>query len=131
MGCFVKRDVGIGRRGDPHDCQVRTLVVALGLDYSAAWELLYTMQGEYKRCSFGLVEDLKLHDSRLHIVESYVFPAVRGKTRMNGVEFCKLHPKGNFILRMAHHVAAVVDGKLYDSWDSTRRCVYAAWEVKP
>ena len=131
MSCFVKRDVGIGRRGDLHDCQVRALVTALGLEYDAAWELLYTMQGERRRCSFGLVNDLILNDTRLHVVRLILFPAVRGKPRMNGMEFCKLHPAGNFILRMAHHVAAVVDGKLYDSWDSTRRCVYAAWEVRP
>jgi hypothetical protein len=89
------------------------------------------MQGEKRQCSFGLVDDLGLRDSRLHVVESYVFPAVRGHQRMDGVQFCKRYPKGHFILRMAHHVAAVVDGNLYDSWDSSRRCVYSAWKVQP
>ena len=132
MSCFIKRDVGIGCRGtDKQDCQVRALVTALGLDYSKAWELLYTMQGERRRCSFGLVDDLILNDARLDVVRSLAFPAARGKPRMDGVKFCELHPKGHFILRMAHHVAAVVDGKLYDSWDSSGKCVYSAWEVRP
>ena len=133
MSNFVKYDAGIGKRSasESGDCQVRALSTTLGLTYEAAWSLLYTMQGEHKRCSFGLVKDLALFDPRLHVVLAHGFQAVRGKPRMNGMEFCKLHPAGNVILRMAHHVAAVVDGKLYDSWDSTRRCVYAAWEVRP
>ena len=136
MSCFVKQDVGIGhrgpetRRGALGDCQVRALVTALGLDYSGAYELLYAMQGERKRCSFGLVEDLEARDSRLHVIRALPFPAVRGEPRMTGVEFCRRYSNGHFILRMAHHVAAVVDGNLYDSWDSTRRCVYSAWEVQ-
>jgi hypothetical protein len=106
-------------------------VTALDLDYQDAWTLLYTMQGERKRCSFGLVEDLELRDPRLHVVRALPFPAVRGKPRMTGSMFCDRYKMGHFILRMAHHVAAVVDGRLYDSWDSTRRCVYSAWEVQP
>lgn len=132
MSCFVKRDVGIGRRSlDKNDCQVRVLVVALGMDYNEAWELLYTMQGERRRCSFGLTTELALFDSRLRVIQAFAFQAVRGKPRMDGGRFCKNHPKGNFILRMAHHVAAVVNGKLYDNWDSSRKCVYSAWEVRP
>lgn len=132
MSCFVKRDVGIGHRGsDKNDCQVRSLVVALGLDYLDAWNLLYRMQGESQRCSFGLTEELASFDHRLHVIRAFAFPAVRGEPRMSGVQFCKTHPQGSFILRMAHHVAAVVDGRLYDSFDSSRRCVYAAWEVRP
>ena len=132
MSCFIKRDVGLGHRGPGKavDCQVRALVTALGLEYDAAWELLYTMQGERRRCSFGLTQELALFDSRLHVIRAFAFPASRGEPRMNAVRFCKQHPKGHFILRMAHHVAAVVDGKLYDSWDSSRRCVYSVWEVR-
>lgn len=132
MSCFVKHDAGLGRRGsDKNDCQVRAMVTALGFNYLHAWGLLYAMQGEQRRCSFGLVDALASSDSRLHVVRSLAFPAVRGRQRMDGVQFCKLHPKGRFIVRMAHHVAAVVDGKLYDSWDSSSKCVYSAWEVQP
>lgn len=133
---FVKRDVGAGQRapvarGALMDCQVRALVTAFAMEYADAWDLLYKMQGEHRRCSFGLVDDLTSNDPRLHVVRPIAFPAERGKPRMTGVQFCKLYPEGHFILRMAHHVAAVVDGKLYDSWDSSRKCVYSAWEVRP
>ena len=131
MSCFIKRDVGIGRRSDKQDCQVRALVVALGMDYVDAWRLLYTMQGEEQLCSFSLTTRLALFDPRLRVILAHAFPAVRGEPRMNGQRFCKEYKVGHYILRMAHHVAAVVDGNLYDSWDSSRKCVYAAWEVRP
>lgn len=31
--------------------------------------------------------------------------------------------------RMAHHVAGVKEGVLYDTWDSSSKCVYRAWEI--
>jgi len=49
---------------------------------------------------------------------------------MTGKEFVRLYPKGRYILRLAHHVAAVVDSVVIDSWDSTRKCVYGAWQLK-
>lgn len=33
-------------------------------------------------------------------------------------DFCRDHPKGTFVLKSAGHVATVVDGNLYDSWNS-------------
>ena len=33
-------------------------------------------------------------------------------------DFCKDHPKGTYVLAFGGHVATVVDGDLYDSWDS-------------
>lgn len=34
-------------------------------------------------------------------------------------DFCRDHPKGTFVLAFDGHVAAVEDGDLYDSWDSS------------
>ena len=36
--------------------------------------------------------------------------------------FCEDNPKGVFVLAFGGHVATVVDGELYDSWDSSQ-CV--------
>ena len=36
--------------------------------------------------------------------------------------FCEDNPKGVFVLAFGGHVATVVDGDLYDSWDSSQ-CV--------
>ena len=46
-------------------------------------------------------------------------------------EFCRRYPKGSFILKLAHHVAAVEDGVLIDTWDCSDKCVYTAWQMRP
>ncbi len=129
---FVKFDAGKLYRvkGEKRDCQVRALCTATDMPYLLAWELLYKVQGELRRCDFTLVESLSVLDPRFSAKRVLPFPAKAGQHRMTGEEFCQRHPKGRFILRLANHVAAVKDGVLFDTWDSTRKCVYTAWEMK-
>ena len=42
-------------------------------------------------------------------------------------EFCKDHPEGTYVLAFGGHVATVVDGNLYDSWDSSREIPQFYW----
>lgn len=57
------------------------------------------------------------------------FPAVKGEPRMNGHRFAEAYPKGSYILRMAGHLSACVDGVIYDTWDCREKCVYNAFKV--
>lgn len=34
-------------------------------------------------------------------------------------DFCKDHPKGTYVLGFGGHVATIVDGDIYDSWNSS------------
>lgn len=45
-------------------------------------------------------------------------------------EFCYDHPKGTFVLGFGGHVATVVDGKLYDSWNSSQEIPVYYWYRK-
>lgn len=56
------------------------------------------------------------------------FPAIKGESRMDGNTFCKDFPKGKYLLRMAGHLSACVDGIIYDTWDCLDKCVYNAWK---
>ena len=58
------------------------------------------------------------------------FPAETGKCRMNGTLFCVMYPKGRYILNMAHHWTACIDGVIYDTWDCSEKCVYTAYEMR-
>ena len=129
---FRKHDAGALSRpkGAPkQDCQVRALATARGIPYDEAWQLLYLVQCELRRCTFALVESLFAGDTRFGVIRTLAFPAVRGQARMTGAVFCERYRKGRYILRMAHHAAAVKEGVLYDTWDSSSKCTYAAWEV--
>jgi len=57
------------------------------------------------------------------------FPAAAGEPRMNGERFSEQHPKGRFVLRMAKHLVACVDGVILDTWDCSQKCVYGAYRV--
>ena len=35
-------------------------------------------------------------------------------------DFCRDHPQGTYVLAFGGHVATVVDGDLFDSWDSRK-----------
>lgn len=37
-------------------------------------------------------------------------------------DFCKDHPKGIYIIGTGSHLTTVVDGDLWDSWDSSNEC---------
>ena len=45
-------------------------------------------------------------------------------------DFCEDHPKGTYVLGFGGHVATVVDGDLYDSWDSSMEIPQFVWYRK-
>jgi hypothetical protein len=126
---FRLYDAGKGLRptGDEGDCQVRALHTASGLSYNQAWDALYTLQGKYRTAGFRL--GFYLEKGELSVIRNLKFPAQKGKPRMTAVKFVKRYQKGSFILRQANHVVAAQDGIIFDTFDSTERCVYQAWEI--
>lgn len=42
-------------------------------------------------------------------------------------DFCRDHSKGVFVLGFGGHCAAVIDGDLYDSWDSSNEIPQFYW----
>lgn len=45
-------------------------------------------------------------------------------------DFCRDNPNGTFVLGFGGHVATVVDGVLYDSWDSSKEIPIYTWYRK-
>ena len=45
-------------------------------------------------------------------------------------DFCRDDPSGTFVLCFGGHVATVVDGVLYDSWDSSKQIPIYTWYRK-
>lgn len=109
------------------DCSVRAVSKALDTDWETAYIML--MVNGY---SMG---DMPSSDS--------VWGAV---LRQNGFyrdvipntcpdcytaeDFCVDHPKGTYVLAFGGHVATVVDGSLYDSWDSSHLLPQFYWHRK-
>lgn len=109
------------------DCAVRAVAAALGVDWEEAYNLIadagYAMG------------DMPSSDS--------VWGAV---LRQNGFyrtsipnscpdcytveDFSADHPRGVFVLGFGGHVATVIDGDLYDSWDSSNEVPVYFWYKK-
>lgn len=109
------------------DCAVRAIAKALKLDWETAY-IAIAMNG----FSMG---DMPSSDS--------VWGAV---LRQNGfyrksipnrcpdcytaADFCRDHPYGTFVLGFGGHVATVVHGDLFDSWDSSLEIPQFYWYQK-
>lgn len=109
------------------DCAVRAIAKALNVD----WETAYIMivNNGYA------MGDMPSSDS--------VWGAVlrrNGFYRLNipnscpdcytAEDFCQDYPKGTYVLGFGGHVATVVDGDLYDSWDSSQEIPQFMWYRK-
>ena len=113
----------VGRR-KVEDCSVRALAKALGID----WEDAHIKQ-DMAAIQMG---DMAHGDS--------VWGAV---LRQNGFrreaipntcpdcytveDFCRDHPNGTFVVRVDDHVLTVVDGDIYDTWDSSKEIPLYYW----
>lgn len=109
------------------DCSVRAVSVALGIDWEEAFALL-------ARNAFQM-GDLPSADSVWgSVLRQYGFyrKAIPNSCPdcYTAEDFCRDHPKGVYVLGFGGHVATVVDGVLYDSWDSSNEIPVYVWYRK-
>lgn len=94
------------------DCAVRAVAVALGVDWYEAYDLL---SAEARRqCDMPSSDDV-IDD----VLARYGFSDPVPAHGVTAERFCRGHPRGVYVLALSGHVAAAVDGYLYDIWDSS------------
>ena len=113
----VQRSVG--------DCAVRAVAAALGVD----WETAYALIAE----NGFLMGDMPSSNS--------VWGAV---LRQNGFsrktlpntcpdcytmeQFAEDHPEGIYVVGTGNHVATIIDGEIWDAWDSSKEVPVYYWQ---
>lgn len=106
------------------DCTVRALSKALGLTWDQAYVLLTAAGYELKRMPSSAA------------VWSYVLRLYGWRRRImpdqcpvcySFADFAEDHPRGRYVLASGDHVAAIEDGTLWDSWDSSGEIVQLYW----
>lgn len=101
------------------DCAIRAVAVALGVD----WEDAYWMVAE----NGAAMGDMPSSDSvwgsvlRQHGFYRTTIPNTCPEC-YTAEDFCRDHPKGVYVLGFGGHVATVINGDIYDTWDS-KNCV--------
>lgn len=106
------------------DCSVRAISKALNIDWETAYALIalngYLMGDVISSNSvWGAV--LRQHGFSRSAIPNTCPDCYTAE------DFCMENPRGVYVLGFGNHVATVVDGKLYDSWDSSREIPQYYW----
>ena len=109
------------------DCVVRAISTTMNKDYLECRRALNQAKRELGHASY---KDTKFLYDYLKAYPRLIFKAIKGEPRIKGSDFCELHPKGTYILKMAGHITACIDGVILDTWDCSYRSVYTAWEIE-
>lgn len=104
----------VGRRVG--DCAVRAVAKALDHD----WETAYTMlvANAFLLCDMPSSDSVWGATLRQHGFLRESVPNTCPDC-YTAEDFCNDHPLGIYVLGFGGHTATIVDGVLYDSWDST------------
>lgn len=113
-------------RSNVGDCAVRAVSVALNISWEDAFWMIAEnafMMGDIMSSNVVLGSVLRQHGFKKRTTpdtcpECYTFN-----------DFCEDHPQGIYVLCTGNHVATVIDGTLYDSWNSSDEMVDFYWEM--
>ena len=126
MANFIYDDGGrleAGYKGKTRDCVIRAIAISTKIPYKKVYKDISKLQGSTVRK--GVFK--KWYDTYLKEL-GWIW-----KPTMLFGQGCKVHlksdelPKGNIIVRLSKHLAAVENGIVRDTFDCTRegkRCVY-------
>lgn len=109
------------------DCAVRAITKALDLDWEKAFMLLMAsayQMGDLPSSDAVWGAVLRQHGFYREAVPNTCPDCYTAR------DFCIDHPKGVFVLAFGGHVATVVDGDLYDTFDSTNLYPQFYWYRK-
>ena len=129
-----------GYKGAAGDCAVRAIAIATGKPYQEVYDAINEIgaterTGKRKRGKSNARTGVYKSAVRKYMADI----GWKWTPTMSIGSGCKVHlrsdelPAGRIICSLSKHYAAVVDGVLHDSHDSSRdgtRCVYGYWEAK-
>lgn len=137
---FVYDDGGreaAGYKGKAGDCACRALSIATGMEYREAYRLI----NRFAKIERVINPKRGKSSARTGVYKETFHKIMaslgwKWKATMEFGKGCTTHmrkeelPDGRIICNLSKHYAAVIDGVLHDTYDSTRegnRCVYGCW----
>lgn len=112
---------------DNHDdCVIRGISRVNNLVWTDALSALVT----YSLKLWNMPSSREVYGAYLkdHEFEYHGISNKKGTKRPTVWSFTKDHPQGRYLLNVANHVVAVVDGEYWDTWDSGEKCLYGYYE---
>ena len=112
---------------DCGDCTVRALANAISCLWLDAFDFLMVKA----RADYSVPEDGP--GFRKWLVEGGAIwnhcKAVKGKKRMTVLQFAETHPKGRYVVTIAGHETAVVDGVILDAYNCGAHAVVGYFDM--
>lgn len=110
-----------GMTWDRGDCTVRALANSTGL----SWVEAYDYMSERGRRDFCMPNDFTFMRGWLEEdgAKWTAVKAVKGKKRQTVLGFAETHPKGRYIIRIANHICACVNGVILDAWNPSEKAI--------
>lgn len=113
------------------DCQIRALSKALNLTWLETFDLIIPICRRYQRSSIFSGGSTYAKEPLKELGFNYTGVSNKKGTKRPTVEsFAKSHPTGTYVLKVANHVVACVDGIYYDTWDCGFCSLYGYYELQ-
>lgn len=106
------------------DCVYRAISIATGKDWLTVYDELTTLGREHLMPP----NDNKLYAIYLDKIGTRLDVKVNNK-RLTGADVAKWNDGNTYIIRTAHHLAAIKDGKVRDTWNSSHKSGYIIWKL--
>ena len=106
------------------DCAVRAIAAALGTDWEEAYALLTAnafQMADIPNSNAVIGSVLRQHGFRKAIIPNACPDCYTLE------DFAEDHPHGTFVAGTGSHVAAIKDGEIWDSWDSSKEVPIFYW----
>lgn len=115
---------------EKRDCTVRAISIAASLPYDTAHNLMVAAGRQFQKPSFAdLGLDMGKKLGLLDFEQVYDF-TLSGKKLTLG-KILKMFPSGRYVLHIANHAFAVIDGVVHDRFRvGLRTKVEGVWRVK-
>ena len=109
------------------DCAVRAISLAIGVDWETAYDLI-TEAGR----QMGMMPSTNAVWGAVLRQNGFYRNAIPNLCPdcYSAEDFCYDHPDGVFVLCFDRHVATVIDGDIYDAWDSSKEIPMYYWFLK-
>lgn len=128
---YIYNDGGCSAAGfkTTTDCGIRALAIACELSYQDARKILKKAAKSGKMGNGQIAKGIYTEDFN-SALESLGWKKVSAPKFTGRKARCDDLPKGRVIANMARHFAAVIDGRIHDTWDSSEKMVYNYWIKK-
>jgi hypothetical protein len=109
------------------DCAVRAVAIALNVDWETAYIKIVTngfSMGDMPSSDSVWGSVLRQHGFYRAAISDTCPDCYTAE------DFCRDFPRGTYVLGFGGHVATVIDGNIYDSWDSSKEIPQYYWYRK-